>query len=263
MKCIKGRLWHPNTMSIPTQHLVFPGGGVYFWWEAGTIQALSEQYDLKNGRFTMYGASAGSIASVLAACNVDMKFAMTESFRLPKKTKGVTHAYLIELWLQKILPQNCHELCSNGKVNISVTTITLTFMPLHRKVISNFSSKQDLIDACLTSSHIPFFLDGNFSRTFHGECCVDGSFLFFLHNVPWSKKELLNGSQKALMLFHGNDKEVMKKHFGIFHVLDHVSTVMMFNMGHQYGMHVLGQLQRNHSLDTARLPVHGIQVSSF
>ncbi|KAJ1464907.1 acyl transferase/acyl hydrolase/lysophospholipase, partial [Baffinella frigidus] len=168
-----------------TQNLIFPGAGVCVWWHAGVIQALKERFDLKNGKFKMYGASAGSISCVMAACNVDMDEALEAAFHLPSKSCALTHGRLIELWLHKILPYDCHIICS-GKVNISITTITVSFMPLHRKVINTFSSKQDLIDACLTSSHIPFFLDGNFSRTFRGDTCVDGSFLFFLHNTPWS-----------------------------------------------------------------------------
>lgn len=243
-------------MSVQTQHLVFPGGGVYFWWQAGTIQALQNRYDLKNGNFAMYGASAGAISSVLAACNVDLKYAMTEAFRLPKKSGRLTHSQLIEFWLQRIFPDNCHEICSNGKVNISITTITMSFIPLHRRVISNFSSKQDLINACLTSSHIPFFLDGNFSRTFRGECCVDGSFLFFLHNTPWPKAELLDGNQRALMFFQGNDTELMKQHFGILHVLDHRETKLMFQMGIEYGVRLLRDVNINAHVNMSRAQVH-------
>jgi hypothetical protein len=221
-------------MTHPTQHIIFPGGGVFFWWQAGTIQTLKETYDLKDGNFSMYGASAGAISSVLAACNVDLHYAMAEAFHIPKKSRSVTHAHLIELWLHKILPENCHQICSRGKVNISITTITVSFMPLHRKVINNFTSKQDLIDACLTSSHIPFFVDGHFSRVFRGEHCVDGSFLFFLHCTPWDRTEL-NGKQRALMMYHRNDKELLKHHWSILQVLDEPSTLAMFNLGYEYG----------------------------
>jgi hypothetical protein len=222
------------------QHIFFPGGGVNFWWQAGTILALSETCDLKNGNFQMYGASAGSISSVLAACGVDLKFAMRIAL---SPSKGHTHADRIERWLQEILPENCHRLCSN-KVNISVTTIHLSYLPLHRKVINVFSSKKDVIDCCLTSCHIPYLLDGNFSRVFRGEHCVDGSFLFFLHCTPWDRTELeLNGKQKTLLLYHRNDKELLKHHWSIFHVLDAPSTVAMFNLGYEYGKRLLTQQQ--------------------
>jgi hypothetical protein len=222
-----------------TQHLIFPGGGTYFWWQAGTIQALKERFDLKHGKFSMYGASAGSVSSVIAACNVSMDHVMQASFNLPDKSSVFTHGHLIEMWLHAIFPDDCHIICS-GKVNISITTITASFIPLHRKVVNTFESKQDLIDACLTSCHIPFFLDGNFSRTFRGDACVDGSFLFFLHNTPWPKSELLDGKQRALLLYHRNDRELMKHHWGVLQVLDKKSLLLMFNMGRDYGIRLLG-----------------------
>jgi hypothetical protein len=227
-------------MSDGSQHIIFPGGGVYFWWQAGTIQALKETLKLDSGSFTMHGASAGSISSVMAACDINLEKAMDEAMDLPKKSKGLSHGHLIEKWLNKILPEDCHIRCTN-RVNISITTITMSFFPLHRKVINVFDSKQDVIDACLTSSHIPFFLDGNFSRTFHGDCCVDGSFLFLLHNTPWPKAELLNGKQRALMFYHRNDTCLMKHHFGILQVLDQESTMLMFKMGHRYGKNMLNK----------------------
>ena len=225
-------------MSTQTQHLVFPGGGVYFWWQAGTIKALQEKVKLNSGKFSMYGASAGSISSVMAACGINLELAMKLALDLPQKTRHLSHGNLIELWLSQILPEDCHIRCSN-RVHISITTITLSFLPLHRKVVSVFDSKQDVIDACLTSSHIPFFLDGKFSRTFHGDTCVDGSFLFFLHNTPWPKAELLNGKQRALMFYHRHDKSLMKHHFPVLQVLDKESTTAMFKMGYQYGLCLL------------------------
>ena len=211
---------------------------MFFWWQAGTIQALKEAMDLKDGDFCMSGASAGSISSVMAACDVDLHQAMRVALHLPKKSKVYSHALLIQKWLQEILPDNCHELCS-GKVFISITTVHLSFLPLHRKSISSFSSKQDLIDCCLASSFIPFVLDGHFLCKFHGESCVDGSFLFFLQNVPWDRAELVDNHQRTIMMDYHNDVLLMKKHFNILSVLDEESTQEMFDTGYNYGKQFL------------------------
>jgi hypothetical protein len=231
----------PMTKSKP-HHIIFPGGGIYFFWQAGNVKAMQETYDLKNGNFTMSGASAGSISSVLAACNVNMDNAMKVALRLSDQanifTNGLSRIWgkLIEKWLQEILPENSHIICS-GKVNISITTITASFHPLHRKVVNMFSSKQDVIDACLTSVHIPYFIDGNFFRTYRGDRCVDGSFLFFLHNTPWCESEQFDGNQRALMLYHRRDTELMKHHWGVLQTIDRNSLVEMFNLGYNYGIH--------------------------
>lgn len=216
---------------VSPQEFIFPGGGVYMWWQFGTIQALREKFDLKHGKFSFYGASAGSISCVFAACNVDMHTAMEANFKLPITSDVFTHGRLIELWLQRILPPDCHTLCS-GKVNISITTLNTMCMPLKRKVFNTFSSKQDLINACLASSHIPFFLDGKFSRSFRGESCVDGSLIFLLHNRPWTGLEL---NEHALVLYHRNDTDLMTHHWGMLHTLDRKSLSKMFIMGYNYG----------------------------
>ena len=232
------------SVSDSSQHLIWSGGGVYFWWQAGTIHALREKFDLKHGNFSMYGASAGSISSVLAACGVDMHAAMEENFNLPDKSDVFTHGRLIELWLHRILPPDCHTLCS-GKVHISITTITAACIPLRRKVVNTFSSKQDLIDACLASSHIPFFLDGKFSRSFRGDSCVDGSLLFLLHNKPWTGPEL---NQHALLFYHRDDADSRVQHnWGVLHTLDKKELVCMFNLGYAYGVRLL-DAQRDQSM---------------
>jgi hypothetical protein len=217
-----------------TQNLIFPGAGSFLWWTAGTIQALQERLDLKHGNFSFYGASAGSVSCVMAACDVDMHTAMQLNFDLPSKSDGYTHGQLIEMWLHQMLPSDCHITCS-GRVNISITTITMSFLPLHRIVVNTFSSKQDLIDACMASCHIPFFIDGNFSRTFHGHMCVDGSFLFLLHNTPWSGPEI-DGNQRALLLYYHADKKLMEHHWGcLLSKLDKNSILEMFKLGYEYG----------------------------
>ena len=38
--------------------LVFPGGGIFFWWQAGAITSLSKRIDLST--VPCCGASAGS-----------------------------------------------------------------------------------------------------------------------------------------------------------------------------------------------------------
>ena len=42
----------------PPARLVFPGGGIFFWWQAGAITSLSKRIDLST--VPCCGASAGS-----------------------------------------------------------------------------------------------------------------------------------------------------------------------------------------------------------
>eukprot|EP00960_Hanusia_phi_P049187 759424-Hanusia_phi.AAC.7 len=61
--------------------IVFPGGGIYFWWQAGVVQGLQKRISVDSFDFT--GASAGSLSAVFAACGVDMM----QAFHLARKLR--------------------------------------------------------------------------------------------------------------------------------------------------------------------------------
>lgn len=50
--------------------------------------------------------------------------------------------------------------------------------------MSQFSSKRDLIDALLTSCHIPLYFDGTLTCTFRGGVAMDGGIVNFLPVPP-------------------------------------------------------------------------------
>ena len=222
--------------------LIFPGGGVFFWWQAGVVKALQERYDLRRHGLTVAGASAGSISCVLAVCGVDMDRAMEVALLLAEEAGVFTRPLglmgvwggLIRRWLHMLLPDDCHRTCS-GRVHISVTSLTVSLVPLHRHVVSTFRSKADLIDACLTSVYIPYFVDGHFSHSYRGEHCVDGSLLFFLHNTAWCASEALGEDPGAYVFNQCNDAELMRHHWGFLQTLDRASFATMFSLGYRYG----------------------------
>jgi hypothetical protein len=245
-------------------HLVFPGAGIYFFWQAGVVKALQEGYDLGRHNLAVSGASAGSISCVLAMCSVDMDRALELAVRLaddagvftrPQGLAGIW-GHMIEDWLDTLLPDDCYLTCS-GKVNISVTSLTATLVPLHRHVVNTFYSKKDLIDACLTSVYIPFFIDGHFCHTYRGEHYVDGSLLFFLHNTAWCASEALGESSGAHVFNHCDDHKLMQHHWGFLRALDRQSVAEMFALGHEYGTRWANQQQQQaHAAHSARC--HGI-----
>lgn len=50
--------------------------------------------------------------------------------------------------------------------------------------MSQFESKQDLIDALLTSCHIPLYANGTLTRNFRGAAAMDGGIFNFLPVPP-------------------------------------------------------------------------------
>ena len=117
--------------------IIFPGGGIYFWWQAGALKALQETCDLDEYHFA--GASAGSLSAVFAACNVDMDEVYRSAHRLAaengiwERREGLAGVWgsLIQTWLEEMLPEDAAQRCS-GRVSISVTELRPWLMPFRR-----------------------------------------------------------------------------------------------------------------------------------
>lgn len=72
--------------------------------------------------------------------------------------------------LQKVLPEDAH-LRVNGKLHISLTRVC----DGKNVIVSNYESREDLMDALLCSAFIPFF-SGIILPKFHGVRYMDGGF---------------------------------------------------------------------------------------
>lgn len=102
-----------NSKSSSSAHFIFPGGGIFFYWQAGVVSYLREQgYDL--GGITLAGASAGALTATLTAADVDFYDATQLALDLAEEAgvwdrrgglQGVWGS-LIERWLDEILPCN-------------------------------------------------------------------------------------------------------------------------------------------------------------
>ena len=82
--------------------------------------------------------------------------------------------------MHEMLPVDAWQKC-NGRLNISVTpwpprSFAETRMP--PKGIRSFESNQDLIEGCLCSAHLPFYMDRGASRVWRGRRWVDGGMFY-------------------------------------------------------------------------------------
>jgi predicted acylesterase/phospholipase RssA len=94
-------------------HLIFPGGGIFFYWQAGVVSYLREQgYDL--GDITLSGASAGALTATLTAADVNFYDATQLALDLAgeagvwDRRGGLQGVWgpIIERWLDELLPFN-------------------------------------------------------------------------------------------------------------------------------------------------------------
>lgn len=178
--------------------VVFPGGGIYFYWQAGVVTYLREQgYSLDR----LAGASAGSLTATLAATQVDyyeaaeLALQMASDANVWSRKGGLQGIWgpLIYDWLDQLLPSDaCAQVQAKDDFGLLVTRVP----SFTKERISTFRDRTDLIRCSMASVHIPWFLDSSLCATFRDQLYIDGSFLssmedYLPHGRPLASPVLL------------------------------------------------------------------------
>lgn len=135
-----------------------------------------------------YGASAGAISAVVAACQSDPMV----SYKWVKKTFEASRKYRVlgtlhpsfdlfprlRRFLNDTLPKDAHKRC-RGKVKISLTL----FPSLKNWILSDFASRKELIDAVVASCSLPGYSGLTRLPKIRGKRCFDGG---FSSNIPFA-----------------------------------------------------------------------------
>ena len=152
------------------------GGGFRTWYHIGVYHGLYRRFGADRLRSVRWaGSSVGSIMAVIAACGVDPDIVwahIPEMAALHRDRWGknlTTVGSKCRFLLDDVLPEDAHERCT-GRCFISITSL---FPIPHNVILTEFDSRDDLIDAVIASTYIPTW-------TFPGAClhrgmvCVDG-----------------------------------------------------------------------------------------
>ena len=172
-------------MNVPTSpsSVYFSGAGIYFWWQMGAAKYMKENCDPKLwSSMTTVGASAGSITASLLRTNADLDLVpyaaleVANEIDLFDRKTGLAGIWgsLLRKWLDIVIPESLNPL----DLQDFYIAITPTFKS--PKLVTNFQSKEDLIDAIMASCHVPVFLDGRPFTEYKGEQVLDGSFWYFV-----------------------------------------------------------------------------------
>jgi hypothetical protein len=176
-----------SSSSSSQPHLIFPGGGIYFYWQAGAVTFLRENgYDLERTSWT--GASAGALTATLAATGVDFYDATDRALALAKRsgvwrrTGGLQGIWgdLIYEWLDALIPDTAVDDLQRQPHAQNKLTLLVTPFPnvWDEKIkVQFFHDKRELIAANMASIHLPWFLNSKLTATFRGRSVLDGSFL--------------------------------------------------------------------------------------
>lgn len=194
--------------------LIFPGCGIFFWWQAGALEGLSKRLDLSAMRFS--GASGGALTATLAACNVtDSEKSLDVALRLcyeagvfERGTFGLRGIWgaMVRMWLHEVLPSDAAARCSNR-----------VFIKLHRpllggSLVSEWTSRDDLIDACMASVHVPLFMDGALTASFRGASYVDSDLTRALGFQRGALELALPDDAPSVKISRGRDKRLREKY---------------------------------------------------
>ena len=137
-----------------TTHIIFPGGGIFFYYQAGLVNFLRERYDLSSCTFA--GASAGALTATLTAANVDffeatdLALNMAADAGVWDRSGGLQGIWgpMIEDWLDELLPESIDTL--QGRISLLVTPLP----SFGKSKISRFEDRQDLIKCNMASVHL-------------------------------------------------------------------------------------------------------------
>lgn len=191
-------LRYAHSLHQSSKSIIFPGGGIYFYWQAGAISYLREQnYPILSNDINFTGASAGALCATLTAADVDFETATALALDKAREAQiwdrklGLYGIWgpIIDEWLDELLPENDQLVLDavNDKVSLLVTEVP----SFKITKLSQFYSKQDVIDACLASVHIPLFMDKKWTAEFRNAPHIDGSFLAELSDYHLGKESVV------------------------------------------------------------------------
>eukprot|EP00215_Chloropicon_roscoffensis_P007030 CAMPEP_0197504318 /NCGR_PEP_ID=MMETSP1312-20131121/3410_1 /TAXON_ID=464262 /ORGANISM="Genus nov. species nov., Strain RCC2335" /LENGTH=374 /DNA_ID=CAMNT_0043051155 /DNA_START=227 /DNA_END=1353 /DNA_ORIENTATION=+ len=153
----------------------FSAGGLLFPYFVGNAVAL-KRLGLVNSETVFAGSSAGSLISACLVCDLEADELMDNLLRMYRQlreegTIGNVRS-VVETYAHMVFPEDVHVLAS-GRLNVSVVQCS-TRKPFLRSVyVNEFESKDDLVQALLTSSHVPLYMNTRVTSTFRGQTCVE------------------------------------------------------------------------------------------
>ncbi|XP_037592178.1 patatin-like phospholipase domain-containing protein 1 [Cebus imitator] len=164
-----------------TPHSIsFSGSGFLSFYQAGAVDALRDLAPrmLKTAhRFA--GTSAGAVIAALAICGIEMDeylrvlnvgVAEVKKSFLGPLSPSCKMVQMMRQFLYRVLPEDSYKV-TTGKLHVSLTRFT----DGESVVVSEFTSKEELIEALYCSCFVPVYC-GLIPPTYRGVRYIDGGF---------------------------------------------------------------------------------------
>ena len=165
----------------PRAQIIFGGCGGLYSYELGIASILQEKFDLND---VIYSAvSAGSFPATLMALDMDIA-TLHQSWNLPFLKEVNSHIFgalgiwnnVVRKWTLPMLPEDAHVRCTS-RLFLSMSYVnSIIYTPrLKNCLVSEWLSKEDLLDGIMASSFVPLFDIGKLTSTFRGRRYIDGA----------------------------------------------------------------------------------------
>ncbi|KAJ6706574.1 hypothetical protein OIU79_011086 [Salix purpurea] len=165
--------------AVTSPGFCFSAAGLLFPYHLGVAHLLIEKGYIKENT-PLAGSSAGAIVCAVIASGASMQEALTATKVLAEDCRLRGTAFrlgaVLRDVLEKFLPDDIHVRC-NGRVRVAVTQILWRPRGL---LVDQFDSKEDLINAVVTSSFIPGYLAPRPATIFRNRLCIDGGLTLFM-----------------------------------------------------------------------------------
>ncbi|CAL5219418.1 g1247 [Coccomyxa viridis] len=160
----------------------FSAGGLLFPYYIGVVEQL-EDLGVLSERTPLAGSSAGSLIAACYHSGLTAKtvteacLVLADDCRV-NGTRGRL-GEVLSTFLHDLLPEDAHERCRNK----TFVAVTKAWPRPQGQIISEFESREDLIESLLTSCHIPWWFAGSLGRNFRGSLHYDGGLTSFIPSI--------------------------------------------------------------------------------
>ncbi|RCV38478.1 hypothetical protein SETIT_8G145800v2 [Setaria italica] len=164
---------------LTTPGFSFSAAGLLFPYHLGAAQYLMDKGYITE-RTPLAGSSAGAIICAVIASGNTMQDALQVTKDLADNCRSNGTAFrlgaVLRDVLDKFLPDDLHIRC-NGRIRVAITQLSWRPRGL---LVDQFDSKEDVINAVITSSFIPGYLAPRPATFFRNRLCIDGGLTLFM-----------------------------------------------------------------------------------
>lgn len=178
-----GRETYNPQPSSYTKDIHFTSGAIGVFYQLGISRFLKERYEVEKYHYS--GVSAGSWCSMFLASDIDKD----NLDNIVESLCGILDED--NFWVEG--PFAAKDIILNTEFNIDYSRVKIgitQFNPFpQKKYVNNFRNKNDVLEACIASSHIPI-LSGNLATKYNNSYTMDGA-IVGLGGVLESDKEVI------------------------------------------------------------------------